>query len=160
MGQASKIKKPFENIFFTRFPIFKMAHFSDRRRTEEPKRNDLAAFTNLSRAWDAALTDSAFTDYLRSSRVQRALQHWTGQSRLSPSEAEKLQEDEVVMRVFRRVSVLQRLCKVVQVKFPLSALMNGKNPFQSKKKPPKKDNQMSDLKIRPTMKLPEKKAPD
>ena len=70
--------------------------------------------------------DEDLHDDLKMPDVQKALQHWTGQKRLPPEEAEYLRDHRRSIYVLQRLQMLQMVCQEAGVKVPLDLMLEGK----------------------------------
>jgi hypothetical protein len=72
--------------------------------------------------------DEDLHDDLKTSEVQRAIQHWTGSKRLPPEDAVKLQHHRRVVYVLQRMQMFQMIFKQAGITHvPLNLLLEGKS---------------------------------
>ena len=81
--------------------------------------------------------------------MAKALDHWTGVERMTPEQAEELQENRRAMYVLQRLQILQFVCRQAGVSVPLQTMRDrrsslsdecivqlfGDNAFASKETP-------------------------
>ncbi|CAN0244104.1 unnamed protein product, partial [Ectocarpus fasciculatus] len=84
----------------------------------------------------ALARDKLLQDDLRNTDVKKALEHWTGQNRLSQDDADELMEDNYrVQCVCSRMAELQSLCKQASIGLPLSHVLAGKGLYEQLDQP-------------------------
>jgi hypothetical protein len=70
--------------------------------------------------------DDDLQDDLKLPVVIKALNHWTGKSRLPAEEAELLEENRRVMYVFKNLKIIQAVCRTAGISVPFDHFLNGK----------------------------------
>ncbi|CBJ29309.1 expressed unknown protein [Ectocarpus siliculosus] len=84
----------------------------------------------------ALARDKLLQDDLRNTDVKRALEHWTGQNRMSQDHADELMEDNYrIQSVCSRMAELQSLCKQASIGLPLSHVLAGKGLYDNLDQP-------------------------
>ncbi|CAM9111567.1 unnamed protein product [Ectocarpus sp. 6 AP-2014] len=94
------------------------------------------ALDRVDRMLRALARDKLLQDDLRNTDVKRALEHWTGQNRMSQDDADELMEDNYrIQSVCSRMAELQSLCKQASIGLPLSHVLAGKGLFEKPDQP-------------------------
>lgn len=111
-----------------------MAYFGEQRRDDadhrcaiEAKRSD--AYVELTSLLSALSKNNRFHDYLRTPKLQRALNHWTGKSRIPIEGRRFLNEDPEISYVFQQFTRLDMLSKTADVSFPLKHMLTREDPL-------------------------------
>lgn len=104
-----------------------MASWSENRSSEKRKVDPAVVAEGIKQV-NIVLTrlaqDEDFQSDLAKPIVQRALKHWTNQQRLSPEEAQTLQDNRDVVYVFQRFQMISAVCKQADLPVPLDLILS------------------------------------